>query len=65
LGTKLILLLHSTDWETPEAHHCDRNQELETVMTKMEENVCYATEIAKGRLQWSNKNIFYKHADHV
>lgn len=45
VGTKLILLLCSTDWETPEAHHCDRKQELETVMKKMvEENACYATE---------------------
>lgn len=66
VGTKLILLLCSTDWETPEAHHCDRKQELETVMKKMvEENACYATKWAKGRLQWGNNNIFYKHAEHV
>lgn len=45
LGTNLILLFLSTDWKTSEAHHCDRKQELGTVMTKMvSENVYYATE---------------------
>lgn len=33
LGTNLILLFLSTDWKTSEAHHCDRKQELGTVMT--------------------------------